>query len=302
MSTSASSAFDVGGVAYFETLLRDARGEVRLLHSLHSPLRDAAQGCSSWDADTIANALQVRGRSTASHSIIVLAVGCLFWPRRRETRPHVPALLRFHFTIWRANVLTLAPAALAKSSLPPLTMRSNPRRCMTCRRKRHRRASYRCAAFARALRCSPLLAQALLASPFLPPSQLPTLINRIAALSRRSSNPPPPSAADPRAAAAADLTVSEILAVTHRVAQELCDNSRCGAAAAAVLPLLQWSGLLSSMRAHARAAAAALVLTLDEQLIEELCRCAARSTAASSTASISFWRQSRRSVGRCFVL
>lgn len=63
-------------------------------------------------------------------------------------------------------------------------------------------------------------------------------------------------------------------------AQELSDNARPGAAAAAVLPLLQPSQQLSCMRAHARAAAAALVLTLDEQLIEELCRCAAHARRA----------------------
>ena len=101
------------------------------------------------------------------------------------------------------------------------------------------------------------------------------------ALSRRPSNPPKAAPPDPSATAdAADLTVSEILAAAHRAAQELSDNARPGAAAAAVLPLLQPSQHLSCMRAHARAAAAALVLTLDEQLIEELCRCAARARCA----------------------
>jgi hypothetical protein len=116
-----------------------------------------------------------------------------------------------------------------------------------------------------------------LASPFLPPPQLPGLLSRVAALSRRSSKSAATANLSSGAAAAAadggDVTVAEILAVAQSCAHEVADMARVGAATAAVLPLLQCAGSFSCMRPHARAAAAALVLTLDELLIEELCRC-----------------------------
>jgi hypothetical protein len=119
-------------------------------------------------------------------------------------------------------------------------------------------------------------AQALLASPFLPPSQLPGLLTRIAALNRRPTRPAASSNASSSAAAPAaecvDVTVSEILAAVQKSALEVCDMARVGAATAAMLPLLQSTGRFSCMRAHARAAAAALVLAQDDALIQELCR------------------------------
>lgn len=118
--------------------------------------------------------------------------------------------------------------------------------------------------------------QALFASPFLPPSQLPALMSRIAALGRRPSRPATNPNASVGAGAAptecADLTVSEILSAAQRAALDLCDMARVGAVAAAALPLVQATERFSCMRSHARAAAAALVLTLDDALIQELCR------------------------------
>jgi hypothetical protein len=101
-------------------------------------------------------------------------------------------------------------------------------------------------------------------------------MSRIAALGRRPSK----SAANLNAggssgtapAECADLTVSEILSAAQRCALDVCDMARVGAAAAAALPLAQAMGRCSGMQSHARAAAAALVLTLDDSLIQELCR------------------------------
>ena len=125
-------------------------------------------------------------------------------------------------------------------------------------------------------------AQALLSSPFLPPSQLPGLLSRIAALGRRPSRPAAgsnASAVAPAAADGADVTVSEILAAAQRGAVDVLEMARVGATAAAALPLLQSTPRFSCMRAHACAATAALVLTLDESLIQELCRHVARLSA-----------------------
>ena len=75
--TSSSSAFDVGGVSYFENLLRDARGEVCAAAS-RALLPDAQQGCSAWDTETIANALQVSNSPAALASRSAFAA--LFLP------------------------------------------------------------------------------------------------------------------------------------------------------------------------------------------------------------------------------
>jgi hypothetical protein len=122
--------------------------------------------------------------------------------------------------------------------------------------------------------CCTHVVQALLASPFLPPSQLPYLLSRIAASSRQTPKPNTPSnqSINNTAAPSEDVTVSDILAAAQRSAQDVVEMARVGAASAAVLPILLCSGRFSRMRAHARAATAALVLARDDQLIQELCR------------------------------
>jgi hypothetical protein len=115
-----------------------------------------------------------------------------------------------------------------------------------------------------------------LASPFLPPAQLPGFLSRIAVISRRTTKSVAPATSGSSAGASAsdgsDATLSEILAVAQSSSFEVCDMARIGAATAAVLPLLPSTKKFSCMRPHARAAAAALVLSLDDHLIEELCR------------------------------
>ncbi len=106
---STSSAFDVGGVSYFENLLRDARGEVSLISHLRMPSRDFLTGlqlmgrcyyhqCAAGDSATICARrlaallppdsaplyLQVLERSDR-----LFPVGCLLRPCRREARPLV---------------------------------------------------------------------------------------------------------------------------------------------------------------------------------------------------------------------
>jgi hypothetical protein len=77
-SASSTSAFDAGGVSYFENLLRDVRGEVAFARRLAlSFLIDGLQGCSTWDADTIANALQVPPSLCIPVSSIDMHMSCL---------------------------------------------------------------------------------------------------------------------------------------------------------------------------------------------------------------------------------
>lgn len=203
-NASATSAFDVGGVSYFETLFRDARGE----------------GCSSWDADTIANALQWAayfGRAVA----------------KIDHTSRQKLMAAFDEAFQPAPLFDVSPSA-----------------AQAC------------------------LIQTLLASPFLPPAHLPGLMSRIATISRRSAKPAVSSISNNAVASAADgcdATASEILAAAQRGAVEVSGMACIGAATAAIMPLLQPEKRFSRMRAHARAAAAALVLTLDEHLIEELC-------------------------------
>lgn len=100
-------------------------------------------------------------------------------------------------------------------------------------------------------------------------------MSRIATISRRSAKPAVSSISNNAVASAADggdATASEILAAAQRGAVEVSGMACIGASTAAIMPLLQPEKRFSRMRAHARAAAAALVLTLDEHLIEELCR------------------------------
>ncbi len=106
------------------------------------------------------------------------------------------------------------------------------------------------------------------------------LLCRIATLGRRPSKLGAHSAPNSRSptvagAAVADLSVADILTVAQKSGQEVAEMARVGAATAALLPLLQGPASreqCSSMRAHAHAATAALVLTREDQLIQELCR------------------------------
>ena len=101
------------------------------------------------------------------------------------------------------------------------------------------------------------------------------LLGRIATLGRRPSKLGAHSAPTVAGAAVADLSVADILTVAQKSGQEVAEMARVGAATAALLPLLQGPASreqCSSMRAHAHAATAALVLTREDQLIQELCR------------------------------